>query len=384
MEQIKPYAFWIVCGVLLVVELVLVAMIDPTDERGRSVETVVNSADREFRSFKNDHERAEAVLQYTRKDGDGDRDAPVPAEAISPENEEKVNEFLEKYLIHGSWKDSFLGVTKAYKDQLRDIEELLRTSSEPLHEPIGDPQASTGVWYASYLGETVGLMRQMRQAGRVSLGEGVPTQKQLEENSAFRSTFGFHTKPAGGAFPNRDEIPQLTERFHVSEQLCRLIMGLKVVGAPNPRHTAVEDMQERQPDPAAPFGVELRSVEWGGGRGYGSGGGITGILPGAEGAEVAPCTVVLRGPPAALAAFGTKIDNLRRPLILRTGSSWRRIGVGRSSFRSTTLSSEPGQSDDLGRRSDVVEMELQLVYLDFANMQSPLRGLELATSEGVD
>ena len=52
MDKIKPYAFWIICGVFLIAEIVVMSMITPTHpdpaKDGTTVEVAVQQANRRF------------------------------------------------------------------------------------------------------------------------------------------------------------------------------------------------------------------------------------------------------------------------------------------------------------------------------------------------
>ena len=39
MDKIKPYLFWIICGAILLVELILIAVIEPVNEDKKDVYT---------------------------------------------------------------------------------------------------------------------------------------------------------------------------------------------------------------------------------------------------------------------------------------------------------------------------------------------------------
>ena len=50
MDKIKPYAFWIVCGVILVIELIIMSLITPSHELapGSTVESLLSRANSRF------------------------------------------------------------------------------------------------------------------------------------------------------------------------------------------------------------------------------------------------------------------------------------------------------------------------------------------------
>ena len=57
-KQIKPYTFWIVAGVIIVVELGLIGFYSPTDADGNTPEQVKNTLDNDFKKLQDLYDRA--------------------------------------------------------------------------------------------------------------------------------------------------------------------------------------------------------------------------------------------------------------------------------------------------------------------------------------
>ena len=91
MEKVKPYWFWIICGLVLIAEVIAMLIITPSHDLapGQTVEEVVARTDARFRVLQKEGAKAQRVLQFN--------DKLVPDHPpISPEDEAAVTGFLER------------------------------------------------------------------------------------------------------------------------------------------------------------------------------------------------------------------------------------------------------------------------------------------------
>ncbi|MFW5750728.1 MAG: hypothetical protein ACOCZK_03670 [Planctomycetota bacterium] len=304
MEQIKPYIFWIVCGVLLVIELAIIAMVEPgvDSKPGVGPADAKRQAEAAYRSrIKGDLlQRAKNVIEIG--------GVPSPLERST----ERINEVLDNYIITDEWQTILKGAIAEHHKQLKDIKIGLVSRSRVLYQPFTDTDVPA-TWYFEYQEKTADILRRLREAGVLQLPSAFtdPSDEDLTENERLRSTFGLRTDP--NTFLASDHEAVVRE-YRVIEQLAAAIANARGRVYPNPLlDSAHGDWAMAEASAATAGLVELEWAE--------------------ESRRTAPengvehgFTLTLEGPPAALHAAAAAIDRINNPILVRTGCRWTRAG----------------------------------------------------------
>nr|MDA3961436.1 hypothetical protein [Planctomycetota bacterium] len=349
MDKIKPYMFYIVCGVVLLILLVIMAVFGPShaEAEGATVEDTKVAADQAFNTklTKNSpplglKSRAENTIK--RNGG------LIPETPRKPENPAHVAEILDNYIIHEEWTNKFDSVVKDYKNQLNGIGKNLAERSEVLGVPVSE-NTDPGTWYNAYLEQSVRLLTTaiegaalvepakpaagntgLRRPGFGGFGGTRPgtrpttpaaaadaepkewTRAQLEEYAALRSVLGLYSKVG--------DFPQATEHAHLTTELriaaAALDAVLRAEGEPmvNPNPVEIEGLTIRQPSEMAR--AKIVSLSFG-----------DSMPSRMNGGELKPFELKLRGSPAALLAALGRLDGISTPVVVRLGSSWKQSGA---------------------------------------------------------
>ena len=348
MAQVKAYLFWIICGVILIAEIIVIATVHPTAPgyeryKDRAVVLAKQNADKQYNELKNDLlPKAQKVNAV---------DGPLrPARPISPENLAEVDEFLETHLIHGSWADDFQQVVDAYSQQLLRIKEDLLQRSALLDEPI-ESSDNSSLWYEEYRARTADMLQQLVAEGIITSDSPIE-RNDMETDTSLRARFGLYTKSS--EFPEPDEHPELTERFRILESLARALVGVKVPVPANPMMTPMAEQELITLPTEDLHGVVVENVSW------------DRRVPEASYPEMSFITfeVDLRGSAAALLAAGSAIDNISELPFTRMATEWERADV-RQNMR--------------GEAFEPMQQTVRIAVIDFRQIDIPA---DLVAQEG--
>lgn len=343
LAKLKPYTFWLVTGAVLLVMLIYFGFIlTAVDEDGNTVEDVVGSANTDYNKLRDIDKKAQEVLKYP-------ANARVPSREIEPEDPKAVEDFIKSHLMHRSWKSKFEEVLKDYQGQIASIRQDLARRSAVLSQPPLSTKTDLSQWHDDYQDETEKLLREMYESRRLGLPlewtgrRPVPDGVDLRTKEELRAPAGFWTLQ-GGTFPQTEQWPQLTARFRVVQALW---VALKDVGAPmlaNPlAGPGIIAPAEGAEGMTAPVWIALawpKDV------------GEPLSLPGAEGALLHRCSLVLHGHPSALLAAAARLETVHEPVLVRLGTTWKRR--------------QQGDGMLLGLAGEQMELNLELAYIDFA------------------
>lgn len=343
MDKVKPYMFYIVCGVLLLIEFVLMAVVSPSNVE--APDSTVEQSKRDADSaYSQKLTRDEPPLGLERR-ADKTLSRPgqlLPENPRQPEKEEHVSEILDNYIIHKEWNDIFQLVVNDYREQLANIQAELVRLSEALGEPVSS-SSDPGQWYQAYQQSSVRLLtlalqnevmvepakpRNPAGAGGGAFGGGFGaqppqpapgvttggqgddwTETELEETAALRTVIGLYT--AAGQFPPADEHAKLTTRLRIIERVIEALVRSQVQALPNPNLVSAENQEMSVPEVTGPTRATVVSLTWGDSK------------PAAmRGATYHAFELKLQGTPSALLAAVARLDSLDTPIAVRLGSTW--------------------------------------------------------------
>lgn len=209
MNKVKPYLFWIICGVILLVELVVVVAITPTGKGDKAPEVVKKDLDEDNKKL--------TILFDRASQGS-------PSGEFDAENKEHIAQLTTKWLPAPSWKRVLEEHVQKYRVQTGTIRAYLAHRSEFLHRSISserDPHA----WYTQYETVTADLLQKLYAdqcllipvaAAAAATAEPVDAP-DFTKKRELRALAGFVTTTS---YPEQGEWPKLTMRFHVMEMIA--------------------------------------------------------------------------------------------------------------------------------------------------------------------
>jgi hypothetical protein len=215
-KQIKPYLFWYITGLLVLIELGFLIFWGQYDDNGHSPQEVKQALDTEFKNLEDLYNRANAG------DPQGRFDPEVPLD---------IKNLTNKYLITERWKNVLVPIVQKYNQQLDTIRTDLVTRSADLHKAITENE-DLSTWYTAYEGKTKELLLALKNAGALALPEDAPASLDLEGDEHVRGIAGLFTK--GNNLPSLADHPLLTTRFRIVEKLSEVIIASKGKILPNP------------------------------------------------------------------------------------------------------------------------------------------------------
>ncbi len=339
MKQLKPYMFWIVAGVIVLVELGFMLFWTVTDSQGNTAEQVKSQLDTEFQSLDKLYERANA----------GD-----PPGVFDPENPNDIKRLTDKYLLTEKWKGSLAPNVAKYNQQLNDIKQDLATRSAVLHQAIVDNE-DLSTWYTAYEGKSKEVLLALKNANDLALPEDAkPDSLDLDGDERIRSIAGFFTK--GANFPQVADHPLLTTRARIIEKLAEAIVAskAKVVSSP------IVAAGDRTIDG---IGAKIQSLVWGQQPGTSPTDAPSYVTP-------YPFTLTLQGPASALIAAEGAIERIASPVVVVTGGS---IGQ-RGNWK-------PGERK--GQDFEPLTSTLNVLVLDYSKITSEPLPVPAAEPENV-
>jgi hypothetical protein len=224
MSKIKPYLFWVVTGVVVLVEVVVFVLalpdVDMVGDLNGARETK-GTLDKDYKQLEDLAVRAKEGIPP------GQFDAEQPAE---------IDNLVKKYLITPAWKPVLERQVEDYRKTSGAIQSYLAQRSKPLLRQIADTEDKLE-WYTAYQKETVELLRTLHAESRLQLPEqpvadGVAAEPDFSDDARVREVIGLYTKP--GDFPDTKEHPQITGRLRAVEQITAALRRAKTQVVANP------------------------------------------------------------------------------------------------------------------------------------------------------
>jgi hypothetical protein len=328
-KQLKPYTFWIVCGVIVVIELGLIAFWPITDESGQTPEEVKSKLDSDFTKLEDLHKRA----------------GKSPTGVFDAENPDDIKRLTKDYLLTPKWKGVLQPHVDKYKEQLGAIRKDLSKRSAVLREPVAD-SGDLFAWYNAYVGKTKEVMIALRNGKALIIDETRREDTDFENGSEVRSRVGFYTKV--DRTPEATEHAALTARFHIMKKVSEALLASGSNSLPNP---AFKSGREGELDEKRP--AYIKAATWK------RSGEISKVLSGpiAEIADAHELTLELQGTTSALVAAEAAIEAISDPVMVVVG--------GKLTARGPM---------SVGARKGVVDepmnLELTIAVIDFSRIQT--------------
>lgn len=346
-KQIKPYTFWIVSGLIVVIELGLLAFYPITDADGRSPEDVKAALDEDFKKLQDLYDRA----------------GREPRGVYDPENPTDIANLTTQYLLTPRWKGVLQPHVDKYNVQLADIRKDLAERSALLHQPVAE-SGDLFAWYNAYTGKTKEVLLKLRDAKALArLPDEKPEDLDFENSSRARKRAGFFTKDT--RTPESGEHPLLTTRFRIMERLSDAVIGAKAKVVTSPVVKTARDGALATPASAAIADVDWKRLD---DPDKALGGGLE--------TQATPYELVLtlEGSASALLAATSAIERISQPVTVVIGGSLggRQLNPGNSTYL-------PGERKTAA--NDVMVARLNIVVLDFTKItKAPLPGGDAAVA----
>ena len=353
MNQLKPFTFWIVLGVILFAELVWWVLSIP------DLDIVGNKADAQ----KMQNTLKQEYKHLTELERRGRNASPLGV--FDAEKPDDIRRLTDDYLITPAWKEVLDPHVQGYDKQLKAIKERLVARSKHLHEPIAASNDKFG-WYTAYQNASEEQLKKLAAAGALvikvepsksvarasgasgagasSPGVAAPSTEKhtldFANDAVLRAQAGFFTK--GADLPDAGEYPVLTRQFRTMELIISIITETVAANAPNPL-VNISDAPV-----ASPSGIV--SVTWDS---------IEPTLGSEVGgyAEAWHLSLTLQGSVTALLTTTAALEHPRNnqsPIFVITGGELTR----KTAFL-------PGERKDVG--SEMATARIELLVLDFTN-----------------
>ncbi|NRA39512.1 MAG: hypothetical protein HRU15_15330 [Planctomycetes bacterium] len=215
MDKIKPYLFWIICGVLLIAELVVALTLEPVNSNNKTAVQATKALNSEVSSLSGGY--------GVKADND-------PVDPFKIDDWELFQKMQEDYLLTSKWKPALDGVKKELETHKANVESNLQKRSKVLHDPV-KRNASRADWYFTYEALTAKYLKELYEAQPTLLGLDSDPFSNAQDNAdkediykadkRLRETVGFYTK--GQDFPNINEQPIIALRLRISEAIISAV-----------------------------------------------------------------------------------------------------------------------------------------------------------------
>lgn len=327
-KQIKPYTFWIVCGVIVVIELGLIAFWPIVDEKDRTPEEVKSQLDSDFQKLEDLHKRA----------------GNTPTGVFDAENPDDIKRLTKDYLLTPKWKSVLQPHVDKYNQQLGAIRKDLANRSSILREPVAD-SGDLFAWYNAYVGKTKEVMIALRNGKALIVDETRREDTDFENGTQIRDRVGFYTKIE--KTPEASEHPKLTARFRIMQKISSALLAATSNSLPNPAVKTDREADLEEKLPANITGVEWKSTD------------PSKVLSGAiaETADAHEFTLSLTGTTSALIAAEAAIEAISDPVMIVVGGTLSARG-------SQPVGARKGKSDE------PMNLKLTIAVIDFSRIQT--------------
>lgn len=368
MNKIKPYLFWVIAAVILVLLMVGSFVFAPTgDVNGEQQDAVgVKTAlDRESKKFKELTTRA--------KKGD-------PRRVFDPVIDNDIKELTNDYLLTPKWDEQIRPNVTQYGLQLQAIRADLVARSAVLHEKITDKEDRLA-WFTAYQEQTGKFVAQLRDAKCLVVptvgGSGGPTgfnggqpgfaggalapaagqDDPLDPatGSKIRDIVGLFTRT--GDLPVADQHPLLTTRFRIVQAIGRLVLASGVEARANP--IVAESKVVTQP-------AAITGITWGQDTEP-----LTGTT--AMYATYIRLKLNLQGTESSLMAALAGLESLSQPVAIVVSSTFSRQEKLSAGARKVTTGANEAYAPS-------ALLEVDLLVLDYSKMPDPTSA-ELAVQQ---
>jgi len=330
-NDFKPFIFWIICGVILIVELAFFFVLEPTKKmkgrRPQDAYKVAKDFNDQFKKLKDDFDARSMSTEQL-----GNKTVP---DLINPADPNSINRVLGKYIVGGDWVNIIDQKRQEYQKIHKDLKGHLHGSSNMLGTPVSEHHtvtAMTTLWYSDYSKAVADFLIEIGGTGALGpLSENQRDKQWLTLNmdaKPLRDRFGFVTTDT--TYPTAGQHVGLTKRFRIVEVLGKALAGAQgtvtrdpllsqkiVIPDPtNPEKTkevAVVDVPSPEDNPGLGR-VFIESIHVG-----------DAPVGGGEGPQCWEVEIHLKGTPGALFAAIKVLDEMHRPIVVRLGAQWTHL-----------------------------------------------------------
>lgn len=310
MNKVKPYLFWVICGAILVIELVYFGVIlkpSPPDAgtapSGVRPPQDAEAAQREAESRLRD-------LDALKKRAENTLNSPPQEVVMDPAEADR----LKTYIVSKSWEGLLRRQEQDRQERVADISRELSDRSSRLHQPVSQ-QTDPVAWYADYQTSSAALVRFLVDEGVIEfpteLPEGSDAASAYRANRQLRGIIGLVTADGNESqFEDPSRREQVSREFRMIDLLTRSLAAIRV--APETHPLAAEFEEVRAPSDER---VTIRSLT---------------ITRTAQQGSPASYQVRLEltASPVALLAASRQLDSIVEPITVRLGSRWARRNFG--------------------------------------------------------
>ncbi len=298
MNAIKPYLFWVICGALLLIEVVVCVTIEPTTDKGKNVADAKVFLDKEFKKVKKLRMKSQNTL---------------PA-FFDPNDLEGFSRIQEDYLISNRWESGLRGLKKLCETQQTSIhDELLRVSA-PLNTIVSENHALRP-WYQAYEDASSAVLRKLYDGGLLDheFSQKGDLSEVLRTDTMVREKFGLFTMK--GVYPPKEDHEQLRMRLRIIEALAEELLQVEREASSN---TAISRQGVIKDEDRSVARAYLRRIEWSTKRSRGAKSGSEFKV---KGGFFLGMNLSLYGEPTALLAASARLESLPAPVFVVKGST---------------------------------------------------------------
>lgn len=245
MNKVRPYLFWIIAGVLILVELILMVSVTPSFN-GKSPEDVKHEVDAQQKLIDKLYAQAKAG---------------PPTQVFDPLDQKDMTMLMSNWLVTKYWQQPLEDELNAFSAQMRQIRDHLVERSKSLHEPMSK-KLDAVYWYEDYKNQTAELLKSLKDADCLILpqrrpsasspmGMGMPPGMvpppnvaspagapeddggpDYKTDAAVRSVAGFFTMTK--EFPEAERYDAFTTEYRIMSMIARVLETCKGTNEPSP------------------------------------------------------------------------------------------------------------------------------------------------------
>ena len=302
-NKIKPYLFWIICGAILVIELVyFMFFLTPTPpKREAGIRPPANA-----QAARSDAERRLKELDKLKRRAETTIKTPPQSVVMDPSEAGRLTE----YIVSKDWEGELNREVEKRKLDLNAIKVELSNRSRSVHLPVSS-QTDPVTWYSDYQTASAALVQYLVEERVLALPRVDSGDESKEDayrsSNELRGTIDLVTADGNEQqFDSEARRVEVSAAFRVVDAVARTIAQVEATPLPHPGIDGFEEI----PSPT-PSKVTIRSIE---------------VSPGAKADGVGTFTVLidLDGAPTALLAASRRLDALVDPIAVRLGSTWSR------------------------------------------------------------
>lgn len=341
MDKIKPYLFWIICGVLLLIEIGLMLTLEPVNSKKKTAMQAARALNAQMQSLSS---------------GYGAKADNQPPKEFEIDDGSYFNTLKAQYLVTAKWQQPLEKVKTELEAHKENVEQNLQNRSKVLHRPVKE-NASRADWYFTYEAVTASYLKELYSKELLALSSDPllkakdDTEKEdvRKADRRLRETLGFYTK--GQDFPDINEQENIALRLRISEAIIHAVQGAEGVLLSN--NLINTEKEEFVLPPEGVVKAQIRKINWGmSAQRWDE---IKSVQ--VKGGRALPFKVVLNGSASALLAVTAKIEEYGAPIFVVHGCVWKQPR-------------KAGRRKEAVKKVDqVIELTLSIAVLDYQEAQ---------------